>query len=176
MSSLFVRKRGNIYNVVVEFKDARGKIKQKSIDKFKNIEDANRRKKELLQDAIFIKKYRLENLSLKYETPINHEGFFVYRFLSFEGLVLYVGSTININQRMKMHNHLPKRCYENTYKVQYIEVNTYLDMLMLEIYFINKYNAKYNKLDKYDGGTLLEIQVPEWKDFNMNKFTPLHFY
>ena len=55
MSSLFVRKRGNIYNVVVEFKDARGKIKQKSIDKFKNIEDANRRKKELLQDAIFIK-------------------------------------------------------------------------------------------------------------------------
>ena len=82
MSSLFVRKRGNIYNVVVEFKDARGKTKQKSIDKFKNIEDANRRKKELLQDAIFIKKYRLENLSLKYETPINHEGFFVYRFLS----------------------------------------------------------------------------------------------
>lgn len=176
MSSLFIRKRGNNYNVIVEFINDEGKKKQKSVARFENEEDAHIRKKELLQDAVFRKRYSLKGLNFKYKAPIEHEGFFVYRFLSFEGLVLYVGSTININKRMKEHNHLPKRCYENTYKVQYIEVNTHLDMLMLEIYYINKYNAKYNKIDKYEGGTFLKIQAPEWKNFDMNEFTPLHNY
>lgn len=77
--------------------------------------------------------------------------FFVYRFLDTYGNVNYVGKTNNLDRRMREHfngeGHCDKECYDTTYKVEYIPVYKEINAYLVETYFMNKYKAKYNKLN-----------------------------
>ena len=44
---------------------------------------------------------------------------FIYRFLDEQNQVIYIGKTINLANRIKSHNHLPKECYANTKKIEF---------------------------------------------------------
>ena len=104
----------------------------------------------------YIRHDRFDNnkkcLNLFETDPIkNINKYCVYRFLNKEQEVLYVGRTINLKKRISVHlksGHLPKSCYDNLDVIQYIVFDTFLDMCLYEIYYINLYDCIYNKKDK----------------------------
>ncbi|WP_214780674.1 GIY-YIG nuclease family protein [Exiguobacterium sp. s22] len=77
--------------------------------------------------------------------------FYVYRFLNSEFEVIYVGRTTSLDSRINSHfsksGHLPQSCYEETTRVDYIELPSRADMNIVELYFISKYRPAYNTKD-----------------------------
>lgn len=97
--------------------------------------------------------------------------YYVYRFTDTCDEIIYVGRTNNIKNRINGHmknGHLPKECYDNVKKIEYIKLSGYADMCMYEIYYINKYIPKYNKINKKeeDKGNEVELKELEWIDFD----------
>lgn len=77
---------------------------------------------------------------------------YIYRFVNKDQKVIYVGKTNNLNKRYNQHfgkrGHLTKDCYNSVWKIEYIKVDSELNALLLETYYINKFRPKYNKLNK----------------------------
>ena len=76
---------------------------------------------------------------------------YVYRFIDNAGKITYVGKTVNIHNRMKQHfrgGHLPLECYRNVSRIEYQKYRTESDSLIMETYYITKYNPRYNQLQK----------------------------
>ena len=103
------------------------------------------------------------------------EQFYVYRFIS-KDEIIYVGQTIDIDKRMHQHfygkqGHLKKECYRITNRVEYIELSNKTEMNIAEIYFINKYNPKYNSVNKYEdtGITLDNLDNKKWKIYKFKE-------
>ena len=69
---------------------------------------------------------------------------FIYRFLDELNQVIYIGKTINLANRIKSHNHLPKECYANTKKIEFLPLCTKADQDVAEHYYIQKYQPVYN--------------------------------
>ena len=79
----------------------------------------------------------------KYETK---QGYYIYR-LVYDTEVVYVGRTHRpLYTRISDHK-MSKKIFN---RVEYLEFKNGTDYAMAEIYFINKYNCKYNKQDKYE--------------------------
>ena len=78
----------------------------------------------------------------------------MYRFKNEEGEIIYVGKTKNFKQRMithfRGHGHLPKECYEEVRKIEFLAVEKESLMEIKELYYIAKYQPKYNVKDKSD--------------------------
>ena len=70
----------------------------------------------------------------------------IYRFLNKDSEIIYIGKAVNLTQRMRCHNHLPKSCYEERVMVEFIEFDTEDEMDFAERYYIAKYKPKYNKV------------------------------
>lgn len=70
----------------------------------------------------------------------------IYRFLNKDNEIIYIGKAVNLTQRMRCHNHLPKSCYEERVTVEFIEFDTDDEMDFAERYYIAKYKPKYNKV------------------------------
>ncbi|WP_214873489.1 nucleotide excision repair endonuclease [Exiguobacterium sp. s140] len=89
---------------------------------------------------------------------------YVYRFLDKDFNVIYVGRTLNIKSRMNSHfgsgGHLPSSVYQKVVRIDYMETKTQGDMKIKELYYISKYQPKYNTVDK---GTV-SIQLDELQD------------
>lgn len=101
-----------------------------------------------------------------------NENYFVYKFINAEGNVIYVGRTQNIKNRMKQHfgdGHLSKECYNEVSKIEYTTLDSEVAMVICEIYFINKYNPKYNTSDLYRGEIYLEDfeNNLEWEEYKL---------
>lgn len=100
----------------------------------------------------------------------------VYRFLDKKGNVLYVGRTNDLRTRMYTHftcGHLPMECYRAVESVEYIETTSKSDSAVLEMYFINYYNPKYNQEGKNDDKLSIRIQCPSgyrWKKYEIPEF------
>ena len=173
MSSLFLRERSSKFHIYAEYK-IDGKKVQERIASYKDkntaIEELNLLKAKIQLSNSTISKYNENKLinqlnEVKFKSK-NSGKFYIYRFVAYEGRVLYVGTTNNLEQRMYQHEHLPKECYQNTTKIEYIEVNSEIDATILEMYFINLYDAKYNTVYKCDKGTELSIEVTNWKSID----------
>lgn len=99
------------------------------------------------------------------------KGYYVYRFMGNDGEILYVGRTIDMEQRVKTHfssaGHLNSECYERTLKVEYIGLPTKIDMVIKELYYINKWKPSYNTKDKQDSDMEVEIDetVDNWIEY-----------
>lgn len=114
----------------------------------------------------------LDNVKLveyvKYEI---NEKYYVYRFLDSENNIIYVGRSTNIHNRMKQHfgnkGHLPKTAYDEVDRIEYTILDSEIAMVMCEIYFINKYNSKYNTNDLYRGKIFLQpFENLQWKIYD----------
>lgn len=117
---------------------------------------------------------------------------YVYRFKHYiTQQVIYVGKTDRkLQTRMNEHfknGHLPKKCYESVGRIEYIEVSTDADAVLIETYMINKYKPKYNKYGKTKDEQSLKINsivffmsFGTWKLYEIKKsshwiFTPFKF-
>ncbi|AKQ08417.1 hypothetical protein PQE66_gp102 [Bacillus phage PBC2] len=102
---------------------------------------------------------------------IKGNGFFIYRFLSKHGEVIYIGRTNNLERRIMQEHftkngHLPKECYDECKEVEYMELSSESEMKIYELYLINKYNPRYNIMENRndDFKFILEEQWTKVKD------------
>ena len=107
---------------------------------------------------------------------------YVYRFLDVYDNVIYwyVGYTgQTMAKRISQHftkGHLPKKCYKSIARIDYIKWDSKSDAQVMEVYYINKYHPKFNKLDKQ--GDRLNIQIEdekEWKVYQVIKKTNIKY-
>ena len=98
---------------------------------------------------------------------------YVYRFIDGKGNIIYVGKTVNINNRMQQHfsdkGHLPKECYNSVAKIEYQKYKTESDSLIMETYYITKYSPKYNKLQQSRDLPTLDLDKNKWKTYKQLK-------
>lgn len=83
------------------------------------------------------------------------KGFYVYLYYDKKGNLLYIGQTVDLEQRFRQHFYC-NRQDENKYinkvvSIQYVEFSTELEMYAFEAYGINKYKPLHNKrIDNID--------------------------
>ena len=99
---------------------------------------------------------------------------YTYRFVDTNENVIYVGYTgQTMAKRISQHftkGHLPKKCYKSIARIDYIKWDSKSDAQVMEVYYINKYHPRFNKLDKQ--GDRLNIQIgneKEWKVYQVIK-------
>ena len=94
---------------------------------------------------------------------------YTYRFVDTNENVIYVGYTgQTMAKRISQHftkGHLPKRCYKSIARIDYIKWDSKSDAQVMEVYYINKYHPKFNKLDKQ--GDRLNIQIEDEKEWRV---------
>ena len=105
---------------------------------------------------------------------------YTYRFVDTNENVIYVGYTgQTMAKRISQHftkGHLPKKCYKSIARIDYIKWDSKSDAQVMEVYYINKYHPKFNKLDKQ--GDRLNIQIEdekEWKIYQVIKKTNIKY-
>lgn len=88
----------------------------------------------------------------------------VYSFWSAENVLLYVGRSKNLGERMgssfnRFHS------YDRPVYVRHIATQSAADAVVLEAYFITTRNPPLNGLDNYrDGLTLTVEPIPDWSE------------
>ena len=83
---------------------------------------------------------------------IQRKGY-VYRFMSDKNQVLYVGKTVNMDQRMKHHfskkSHLAHTdLYTRVQRIEYMTCKSEYEALQKELAYINFYKPRYNSASK----------------------------
>lgn len=98
---------------------------------------------------------------------------YVYRFVDNKGRVIYYGKTVNIDARMGQHfggkGHLSKECYKSVAKIEYQKYKTESDALIMEQYYICKYDPRYNKQGKSRDIPTIEFDENTWKTYRVIK-------
>lgn len=101
--------------------------------------------------------------------------FYVYRFLDQNDNIIYIGKTNNMDNRMYIHfhsGHLPKECYCSVSKIEYIKLETKIEMDIVELYYINKVKPKYNIKDKQNEELQLNLKEEyKWHTYLSNSIT-----
>lgn len=96
---------------------------------------------------------------------------YVYKFVNYDEVIIYIGKTSNLKNRMKQHfgnhPHLDKECYKQVCKIYYACIPSQYNTELFETYLINKYHPIYNS-DKnyvYDNNQIdIKLEEPEWKE------------
>ena len=98
---------------------------------------------------------------------------YIYRFLDINNNIIYVGKTSQtLDKRIAQHftkGHLPKECYRNIARIEYQKYKTESDALVMETYYITKYNPLYNKLQKSRDLPTLDLDKQDWKVYKVYK-------
>ena len=98
---------------------------------------------------------------------------YIYRFIDCDNNIIYVGKTSQtLDKRMGQHftkGHLSKECYSSIARIEYQKYKTESDALVMETYYITKYDPKYNKLQKSRDLPTLELDINEWKLYRQYK-------
>ena len=92
---------------------------------------------------------------------------YTYRFKDINNNVIYVGFTgQTMAERMNQHftkGHLPAECYKSVASIEYMKFKTKSDAQVMEVYFINKYKPKFNKLNKKSDALTINLGEEKWK-------------
>ena len=108
---------------------------------------------------------------------INRKGF-VYKFLDEKNNVLYIGKTVNMEQRMKNHfskkSHLANTdLYSKVQRIEYLTCKDEFEALQKELTYINLYKPKYNTASKIK--QLIDPpQGDKWKVYKVIKPIEAH--
>ena len=94
-------------------------------------------------------------------------GFYVYKFISRESEVLYVGRTTDIRVRVRDHS-IEKEFYNEVFKIKYAEFDSATDMKITELILINTLSPKHNIKD-VTNSTIYRVPELEWKDYDPKK-------
>ena len=104
----------------------------------------------------------------------------IYKFISNNDEINYVGKAMHLNSRIRNHTHLPDECYNSTYAIEYIkfEQKTKDDIEIIEKYFIAKYNPKYNEVYKNKDLTIgiEEAKNIKWKIYKSNNIATRNYF
>jgi hypothetical protein len=99
--------------------------------------------------------------------------FSVYRFLNKDDETIYIGRTNNLKRRLELdhftkHGHLDQECYDQTERIEFMNLISEGEMKIYETYLINKYNPIYNKVEKR--GDTFTFELKEyWHEYQFNK-------
>lgn len=89
-------------------------------------------------------------------------SYYVYRFVDANHKIIYVGRTNDLSTRMSTHfgknGHLPKACYQQVHRIDYLQVETKNDMKIKELYYISRYRPLFNTVDT--GEVSFELNEP----------------
>ena len=108
---------------------------------------------------------------------INRKGY-VYKFLDEKNNVLYIGKTVNMEQRMKNHfskkSHLANTdLYSKVQRIEYLTCKDEFEALQKELTYINLYKPKYNTASKIK--QLIDPpQGDKWKVYKVIKPIEAH--
>ena len=98
---------------------------------------------------------------------------YTYRFKDIEGNIIYVGFTgQTMAERMNQHftkGHLPSECYKSVASIEYMKFKTKSDAQVMEVYFINKYKPRFNKLNKKSDALTINLGEEKWKVYQVLK-------
>ena len=89
---------------------------------------------------------------------------YVYRFINKNGVIVYVGRTVDLYKRFLQHDHLT----DEILRIEYIECNSEAEMAWKEVYYINLYYNKFstNISDVYLGGKMEDIGLEDkWRRY-----------
>ena len=96
---------------------------------------------------------------------------YTYRFKDKYNETIYIGYTgQTMAQRMKQHftkGHLPNECYKNVCVIEYMKHKTKSDAQVWEVWLINKYKPKYNKLNKKNDALTINLGDEDWKVYQV---------
>lgn len=97
-------------------------------------------------------------------------SFFIYKFLDADKKTIYVGRTTDMKRRMAEHfskrGHLPKGCYDQVNSIEYLTLDSEVDMVIKEIYYINYFKPIFNIKDKKSSELSLKFDsVDNWKEY-----------
>ena len=78
----------------------------------------------------------------------------VYLFYNKDNEIIYIGKThreieLRMNEHFNKHGHLPKKCYDDTVKIEYYSFLTAREMDIAEAYLIRKHRPKFNTKIEY---------------------------
>ena len=90
---------------------------------------------------------------------------YVYRYMTDDEPWLYVGkSDCNLKGRLLAHSKEDKFSpFLKICKIVYVELSNPAQSKFVESYLIDKYKPLLNKIDKYDGVSNFELNIPQWK-------------
>lgn len=96
----------------------------------------------------------------------------IYKFISNNNEINYIGKAMNLGNRIENHNYLPNECYNSTYAIEYSEFGTKTkdDIEILEKYFISKQNPRYNEENKDLTIEIEDAKNINWKLYKNNNF------
>ena len=98
---------------------------------------------------------------------------YTYRFKDINNNVIYVGFTgQTMAERMNQHftkGHLPAECYKSVVSIEYMKWKTKSDAQVMEVYFINKYKPRFNKLNKKSDALTINLGEEKWKVYQVLK-------
>ena len=98
---------------------------------------------------------------------------YIYRFINSDNNIIYVGKTSQtLDKRIGQHftrGHLSRECYSSIARIEYQKYKTESDALIMETFYITKYNPKYNKLQKSRDLPSLDLDTQEWKLYRQYK-------
>jgi len=96
-------------------------------------------------------------------------------FLDKVGNHLYIGSSVNLNNRiinqhfLSAKGNLSKECIEKTHKVLFHRCLSKDDMKIKERYLINTLNPTYNEKLNNEAKFSFKLTIDEWEIFSLNK-------
>ena len=104
---------------------------------------------------------------------IQRKGY-VYRFMSDKNQVLYVGKTVNMDQRMKHHfskkRHLAHTdLYTRVQRIEYMTCKSEYEALQKELAYINFYKPRYNSASKIKQLIDPPPSTDKWKVYKVIK-------
>lgn len=98
---------------------------------------------------------------------------YIYRFINYDDVVIYIGKTGNIKNRMRQHftrGHLPPECYEQIARIEYAKVGTEYNAEIYETFYIETYHPIFNTDKKYkEKSDDIRVEMPKIK------WEPLYF-
>lgn len=107
-------------------------------------------------------KFRVNEISTELTPLYDEKTPVVYFFKDKNDEIIYIGKTIDINDRMENHDHLPKECYDSVRKIEYIEIGNVKDMDFLERHLIIKLKPKYNTEFVHES-TLIDVDISRYE-------------
>lgn len=120
------------------------------------------------------KSCRNEKRRLKYQEEKNICIRYIYKFIDINGNVIYIGKTNNLKTRISNHlstkGHLPKKCYKEIYKIEFLIVSSDVLMDIKELYYINLYKPKFNSIHKYNSPSFIISDFTNDKWVNYDDF------
>lgn len=92
---------------------------------------------------------------------------YVYKYVHPDYPWLYVGKAdTNFEDRIYRHSKEEKFIpFLDEVKIYYIELKNKAQSRMVELYLIDKHKPYLNVMDKYEGISLFELNLPEWKSY-----------